>query len=246
MIKVVMVHDLFVVIITFLLVLIILFTGLLFGSYGTKRSVSVTDSVENNIQLEYKIKVVRYAGFKHQRPNSSNVLQYTPNKLQCLGMFVIKRDGSMLYPSFKDMTSLNEIISTRAKGNHSPSSQPILLMFSAPKTNDVKNDQSWIYDMKHTCYLYRNHAPTRFVLTKLNIPSLAPDVQSQFDEARGLGSCVDDCDVVWSGNHGSQHPNSISCGITSMAAAALAQVVDTELLMSDIIMSMQVRCLGTF
>jgi hypothetical protein len=192
---------------------------MLYGNYRTKRNISMTDSTENDVSLEHKISITHYLCFNSQRPRPPNdttsphIIHSSEGGAVCLGIFVLKGDAN-LYPSFRDIATLNAIDSTRANYSTAPnslgsalSSAPrLLLMLSAPRTDhhqqkqqQQQSDVDWIYNIKHACFAYTPRTDlsqgsgASFSTARLVIPSLAPDLLGEFagaaclDTGRGRG-----------------------------------------------------------
>lgn len=176
--------------------------GLLFGNYRTKRNISMTDSSEKDESLELGITISHYVCSNSRRPTPPKHHTNRQRNDVCLGMFVIRPD-TQLYPTFKDMETLNAIIPTQehqpdTNNTHSrghtysttaatappPPPPLLLLMLSVPRMNRHHQRRSdaagWMYNLKHVCFTYCRGSSPPFATALLKVPSLAPDLQGEF------------------------------------------------------------------
>lgn len=232
------------------------YAGLLFGNHRTKRNISISDSSENDVTLDHNITISHYTSYSTEQFDASKCSDYlraiTHNRNDvCLGMFVIKRGNQQLYPSFREMSILNEIGLNSHSSSGLKSPFPLLLlMLSVPRREyDGSNSEAgWIYNIKHDCFAYTCRPSPQFSNVRLSIPSLAPDLQSEFsgEACLNTGRITSDSRCfseegnkeIWHERHNSG--GLLSRQMANMAAAGLTQVVDTELLASGLIDSIKV------
>jgi hypothetical protein len=206
-----------------------LFSGFLYGSYRSKRTISMTDSAENEVHIEQRITISHYCLNNNNSSNhvlhpdcEHNLINKFGGKIEvgvCLGMFILKRNENHLYPSFRDIHSLRQI---------RYSSPVLLLMISVPRIDPLRQSLNWIYSIKHTCFTYDIETST-LKTTPILIPSLAPDLAGEFDGATCLQSSRMILPVSPAYGRGGDDLLYYKQQMNEMTASSVAQVVDTEL-----------------